>query len=273
MCNNNLFNVAYPKNEESITLVFNNNLPINSLFIGMTFPFSSYRILRKENSKQHIFEYVLEGKGEITLNGKKFPLKKGDTFFLDKYTTQDYRSDKDQPLKKIWVSFNSEYLDKMLSAYKITSGVYNVNTEKDFLTIYNISRAQITPQNKFFTIADSLHQIITTISKKIILSGDDTISSIKNELLYSIYDKRSLDEIASKLFMSRSNLIRIFKKHTGETPYAFLLSEKLKVAKTLLSSTDMTVKTVSELLQFSDEHYFSYLFKQKIGKSPTEYRK
>ena len=42
---------------------------------------------------------------------------------------------------------------------------------------------------------------------------------------------------------------------------------------TILSSTDMTVKAVSELLQFSDEHYFSYLFKQKIGKSPTEYRK
>ena len=272
MSNNNFFDVAYPKNEDSITLIFNENLPINSLFIGMTYPLSSYKILRKDSS-EHIFEYVLEGKGEIVINGKKFPLVKGDTFFLDKYTAHDYHSDKNEPLKKIWVTFKSDYLDQMLSAYKITSGVYNVNTEKDFLTIYNISRAQITPQNKFFTIADALHQIITAISKKILLSSDDTISSIKNELLYSVYNKRSLDEIASKLFMSRSNLIRIFKKHTGITPYAFLLNEKLSVAQTILSSTDMTVKAVSDLLQFSDEHYFSYLFKQKIGKSPTEYRK
>ena len=272
MSNYNTFDVAYPKNEESVTLVFNDNLPIERIFTGMTYPFSSYKILRKENSEQHVFEYVLEGKGEIVINGKKTLLEKGDVFFLDKHTKHDYRSDKKEPLKKIWVTFKSDYLDKMLSAYKISSGVYKVKVEKDFLAIYNISRAQTTPQNKFFAIAESLHQIITAISKKILLSSSDALSSIKNELLSSVYDKRSLDDIAAKLFMSRSNLIRIFKKHTGITPYAFLLNEKLSVAQTLLSSTDMTVKAVSDLLCFSDEHYFSFLFKQKTGINPSKIR-
>ena len=72
--------------------------------------------------------------------------------------------------------------------------------------------------------------------------------------------------------MSRTNLIRIFKKNTGITPYKFLLDEKIKVAKALLSTTNMSVKSISEKLGFSDEHYFSYLFKEKVGISPLKYK-
>lgn len=268
----NQFDVEFPKSEDSITLVFNDNFPIEFLFVGITYPLSSYKIIRKEFSDQYLFEYVLDGKGEITIDGKKFPLSQGDTFVLDKNTRHEYHSDKNNPFKKIWISFKSDYVDKMLDAYKIKSGVYHVNVEKFFSAIYNVSRAETTPQNKFFTIADNLHQIITAVSKNILSVDNDVINSIKNELLSSIYIKRSLTEIASKLFMSRSNLIRIFKKHEGITPYAFLLKERLSVAQTLLNSTDMSVKAVSDLLCFTDEHYFCFLFKQKFGITPTEFR-
>ena len=269
----NDFKIAYPQNEEALTLVFNDNFPIESIFTGITFPFSSYNIIRKENSSHHLFEYVIDGKWEILIDGKKYPLTAGDTFVLDKDTPHNYHSDKKQPLKKIWVSFKSDYVNKMMESFRVSSGVYRINAEKNFMAIYNIARAETTPQNKFFAIADNLHEIITMLSRKILLTGNDTVTMIKNELLASIYTKRTLDEISAKLFMSRSNLIRIFKKHTGITPYAFLLNEKLAVASTLLTSTDMSVKAVSDLLCFTDEHYFSFLFKQKTGKNPTEYRK
>ena len=128
------------------------------------------------------------------------------------------------------------------------------------------------PQNKFFTIADNLHAIITALSRSTLFANNSPVGTIKNELLAAVYTKRTLDDIAAKLFMSRSNLIRIFKKHTGITPYAFLMQEKLNVAQTLLSSTDITVKAISELLCFNDEHYFCFLFKQKTGVTPTQYR-
>ncbi|MBQ3115533.1 MAG: AraC family transcriptional regulator [Clostridia bacterium] len=266
------FNIEYPQSEDAVTLVFNDDFPIESVFIGITHPLSSYQINRKEQSNYHNFEYVLSGKGEIIIDGKKMPLSSGDAFVLSKVNVHNFRSDKRDPLKKIWISLKSDYLDKMIESFKVKSGVYKVNVEKNFLAIFNVARAETTPQNKFFTIADNLHQIITTISKSILTTNDSVFNSIKNELLSSVYTKRSLDEIASKLFMSRSNLIRIFKKNTGITPYAFLLNEKLSVASTLLSSTDMTVKAVSDLLCFTDEHYFSFLFKQKTGKTPTEFR-
>ena len=273
MSNNNQFNLAYPNSEKAVTLVFNENLPITCLFIGITFPLSTYKILRNDNNNQTLFEYVLDGQGEIVINKTKYPLIKGDVFVLRKNTRHDYRSNKNNPLKKIWVSFESSYLEKMLEDYNIKSGVYHADLENLFLALYDIAKSQTSPQNKLFPIADNIHQIITTLSRKILLSMDDDFSSIKNEILSSVYGCLSIDSIAAKLYMSKSNVIRIFKKRTGVTPYSFLLNEKLNVAKTLLSSTDITIKNISELLGFSDEHYFSRLFKEKIGKSPTKYRK
>jgi AraC-like DNA-binding protein len=57
------------------------------------------------------------------------------------------------------------------------------------------------------------------------------------------------------------------------TPYAYVLGKKLELAKKLLDNTNLTVKQISEKLCFSDEYYFSSLFKNKIGVSPSVYRK
>ena len=266
------FIIEYPQHEEDVTLVFNGSFPIDSIFIGMTYPFPSYKIQRKENSGRHLFEFILEGKGDITIDGKRIPLHEGDTFFLEKGSLHNYRSDKNEPLKKIWISFSSEYIDAMLDGYKVTTGVYKVNVRNKFLAIYNIAKADIAPQDKFFKVADTLHEIITAMSRSVIMCETDTASKIRNELLASVYTKCTLDDIAAKLFISKSGLIRIFKKQTGITPYKFLLNEKLSIAETLLLSTDISIKSISDMLCFTDEHYFSYIFKKKTGKTPTEYR-
>ena len=74
------------------------------------------------------------------------------------------------------------------------------------------------------------------------------------------------------MFISRAHLIRVFKQNKGITPYQFLLNEKIKIAKALLSTTEMSIKSISDKLCFADEHYFSHLFKQKTGLSPLKYK-
>ena len=96
----NDFIIEYPQHEEDVTLVFNDSFPIDTIFIGQTYPFSSYKIHRRETAGRHLFEFVLGGKGEIEIDGKKIPLTAGDTFFLGKGSQQDYISDKKDPLKK-----------------------------------------------------------------------------------------------------------------------------------------------------------------------------
>ena len=87
------------------------------------------------------------------------------------------------------------------------------------------------------------------------------------------YAVDSLDELSEKLHISKSNVIRIFKKRYGITPYEYLLSSKIDAAKVLLQSTQMTVREIADRLCVSDEHYFSTLFCNRVGMRPSDFRK
>ena len=82
-----------------------------------------------------------------------------------------------------------------------------------------------------------------------------------------------MSELSSLIKRSESQTIRIFKDAYGITPYAYLIEKKISLAKKLLTGTNLTVKEISEKLAFADEYYFSNLFKQKVGTSPSSFRK
>jgi YesN/AraC family two-component response regulator len=50
------------------------------------------------------------------------------------------------------------------------------------------------------------------------------------------------------------------------------LEKKISFAKKLLVDTSLSVKQISDKLCFSDEYYFSNIFKKKTGQTPSQYR-
>ena len=84
----------------------------------------------------------------------------------------------------------------------------------------------------------------------------------------------SLDELANRTKLSRSTFVRKFRAATGKSAKAFIIDTKLRMAISIFA-TDPAVK-IRELafsLGFSDEFYFSRLFKSKTGLSPRQYRR
>jgi AraC-like DNA-binding protein len=260
------------QHEEAVFISADAEYPVRDILVGRTHPFAEYRKNLGATKKYYIFEYVLSGKGMIRFDGEWYKLEAGDTYIIDKNTVRKYQSDPDCPLDKIWVSFSSDYIDSMLLHCGVKAGVYRVRARALFEGILAVAMGKSSVKEKVFTIANSIHEIIMEIAKAK-KAGNDNISEIKNSILAMLYEKCSLDEIASRFFMSKSNLIRTFKKHTGTTPYKFLIEEKIRIAKLLLGSTNMSVKTIAEQLCFTDEHYFSYIFKEKTGISPLQFRR
>ena len=128
------------------------------------------------------------------------------------------------------------------------------------------------PQDKYFEIANLLQTIVLKLAQSAHEKTETNLSAIKSALLACIYTKKTLTNVANELFMSKSNLIRTFKMQTGETPYQFLLNQKINAAKTMLSTSTMQIKSIAEFLCWTDEHYFSFIFKQKTGLTPSKYR-
>ena len=259
--------------EDVYTLAMDDSAPVKYIIAGITNQFSNYKNKRPATRKHFLFEYIYSGKGHIFIQNKWHELKKGDMFFLGKYDDRNFYADYNDPMKKIYVSFASEYIDSMILHYSLKTGIYKIDVKKCFEDIYNAVSSDLIPQKeKIFTVTENIHKIImlAAVSKEQV--ENSLADKIENELLDSVYTKVNLDTIAAKFFTTKTNLIRVFRLSKGITPYRFLLNERIKIAKALFSTTNLSVKAVSEKLCFADEHYFSHLFKEKVGMSALEYK-
>lgn len=79
-------------------------------------------------------------------------------------------------------------------------------------------------------------------------------------------------EIAEAVFMNADHLSRLFKKETGLTLHDFISREKMRVAASLLLSTNLPVSLVASKVGYPNFSYFSQAFRKETGLSPNEYR-
>ena len=81
----------------------------------------------------------------------------------------------------------------------------------------------------------------------------------------------TLDEIAARLFVSRSHLCSAFTRETGKSIGHYAKERRIERAKTMLASGD-AVAQVAARLGWPRCSAFSQAFKQATGTSPTEWR-
>ena len=120
------------------------------------------------------------------------------------------------------------------------------------------------------------HEIVIRISSK--MQKPEHIKSpqalkIKQYIDKNIMFSIRIKDMSNLIFRSPSQTIRIFKNEYYVTPYEYLLSKKLEIAKLMLINTNMPIKEIAFNLKFADEHYFSNFFKSKMNLSPLNFRK
>lgn len=82
----------------------------------------------------------------------------------------------------------------------------------------------------------------------------------------------NLAELAEKYHFNQSYLTRVFKKQKGIAPLKLINTLRMDKAQELLLSSDLSVREISEMLGFSNQHYFSRIFKEFTDLTPMEYR-
>lgn len=84
------------------------------------------------------------------------------------------------------------------------------------------------------------------------------------------FDTKLLCEMTE---LSDSSLRRLFKEHTGKTPFEFMKELRMVTAARKLLATNKRVSTIAYELGFNDQNYFARVFKSVFGISPDQYRK
>ena len=97
-----------------------------------------------------------------------------------------------------------------------------------------------------------------------------TFSEIVVFLENNLHKKLDIDDIATGCEISRSNLKKIFSKYSGIGIMAYFNTMKVREAKLLLES-GMSVHECALSLGFTDQYYFSTVFKRITGTPPSRF--
>ncbi|MBQ7309726.1 MAG: helix-turn-helix transcriptional regulator [Clostridia bacterium] len=81
-----------------------------------------------------------------------------------------------------------------------------------------------------------------------------------------------MKELAEIMNLSEDSFYRFFKKTVGAAPKEYLISERLRKARLYLLNTERSVADISRLCGYDNSSYFSTLFHEKYGLSPSAYR-
>ena len=92
---------------------------------------------------------------------------------------------------------------------------------------------------------------------------------VKNNL----YADLSVDELARRAGLSRPYFTEVFAREAGISPARFIAQERIKRAKELLFTTDMSVSKIALAVGYEDTASFIRLFKKYEGKTPLAIRR
>jgi AraC-like DNA-binding protein len=85
--------------------------------------------------------------------------------------------------------------------------------------------------------------------------------------------KFSLEQIAAEFDLSVSHFSRAFRISTGLPPHQWLLRQRVKAAKQLMSVRDLPLSEIAISAGFANQSHFTRVFSATVGVSPAAWRR
>lgn len=101
---------------------------------------------------------------------------------------------------------------------------------------------------------------------------DSVVQTVKRYIALNIDQDLSRETVAEQVFLNPDHLTRLFKKETGHTIADYVLLERIKLAKELLTQTNIPISAISSSVGYSNFSHFTKVFKKYAEMGPTEYR-
>jgi LacI family transcriptional regulator len=80
-------------------------------------------------------------------------------------------------------------------------------------------------------------------------------------------------DVARHVSLSRSVLKRRFHKTLGRSVHEEIVRMRIKRAEELLAQTDIPIRLIAEKTGFRHQEYLGVVFKARIGKTPSQFRR
>jgi len=115
--------------------------------------------------------------------------------------------------------------------------------------------------------------VVTRQSTDILAIDDHDVAMAVGFIQERAFNNLQVDDVADHVLLSRSALQRRFRESLGRSVYDEITRVRIKRACELLAETEMPIGTVSRKAGFRHQAYMGAVFREKLGKTPGQYRK
>lgn len=266
------------KHEYIVTVPPTENAPFCIQLAGITYENTNYFISRPKTPVS-VVEYVISGVGHLELNQCSYTVSEGDMYIIPPYTEHRYYADAQEPWRKIWFNSQGFLLNELLHIYGIDRNIVFPNANgyekmKQILALCENKSLSGDERNRRASVI--LFELICFLAEQEQSRKRETspeAARLKEYIDCNLEKNIRLEELAKHIFRSKSQTVRIFKQAYQQTPYEYLLLQKIAGANLFLQNTQLSIQEIALRLGFCDEHYFSSLYKKKTGKTPSDFRK
>ncbi len=229
----------------------------------------------------YLFFYVNSGEGVLEYDGKSCRLGPGDCVFLD--CRQPYAHSTRENLWSLsWIHFSGVTMQAIYEKYRERGGrpVFHPTDSAPFEKLHQeiFALASSDDYIRDMRINSCLNELLVLLMQE---SWNPTeqagrkrqnLLPIRDYLDEHFTEKISLDALAERFFISKFYLTRVFKEQFGVSINTYLLNKRITKAKQLLRFSNEKLEDIGYRCGLGAPHYFSRVFKQVEGITPSEFR-
>jgi AraC family transcriptional regulator, transcriptional activator for feuABC-ybbA operon len=236
--------------------------------------------------QHHELALFTGGKGGIIIENKRYQIKEGMLFYISPDVRHSIDLDAGEPIGVVTVHFSYAHVSLNDGKWAVRDEVKMLPLPpaqeiKDYYHIEDIFKKLVDSWNgklpgyEFIT-KTWLQQLLIVILRNTKKQDQNYSTSLKVEKIIeymhqNIKSRVTLTELSELVHLSCFYLSRAFKNTTGYSVIEYFNKIKIDKAKELIIEGDKKVKEVAQALGFTDEFYFSRIFKKIEGISPSEF--
>ncbi|HKL98826.1 MAG TPA: helix-turn-helix domain-containing protein [Mobilitalea sp.] len=219
--------------------------------------------------------YVIKGQAEYTINGKKYIISAGELLCIPAGSQRSAISCPDELMECYSLNGfirNIDGKDITLPLPLISS----IGIHKDIVALYNDLNTTWRLRDPGYPLkARAIYLMILQRYFQLIVYQTDTSSLDKRikKVLYHMsnhyHEPLTVHNMANMVNLSDMYFGNLFKQETSMSFHKFLTSIRMNRAEDMLYSGEYKINEIADACGFSDMFYFSKIFKENRGYSPS----
>jgi AraC-like DNA-binding protein len=244
---------------------------------------SQHFCLRESGSEQAIFAYCVAGRGWFDLGQKRKPVRAGELLVLRPGTPHAYAADPQDPWTIHWFHVTGRHVSDFLQELDVeTASVIYLGPDSALVALFQEALSVIEQgysSTQLLRASHTLGHLLSLFVAKrrefwrhepdAVQAVAATIEFMNNHLHQSL----NVRTLAAQANLSASHYSALFKRQTGYAPIDYFTRLRMHRVCQLLEGSQHSIKTIAAMFGYEDPMYFSRVFKQVNGVSPSEYRR